>query len=344
MIQVFDMFCGGGGSSHGAEMAGAEIVGGIDSWSFATDVYGDNFPDAHVFSGRVEDYEPQVIVDKTGPIDLLVASPECTNHSCARGGRPRFEGSRDTAFQVVRYARAMKPRWLIIENVIYMRSWTRYPELLQSLRNEGYNVAVHVLDAADHGVPQRRIRLFIVCDRETKPPSRIPKNRGRKQSAARILDRPGIWTNSPLDNGRRAAATLERANRGFSSLGKDVPFLIVYYGSDGAGGWQPLTVPLRTVTTLDRFALCEPSEAGPMLRMLQVPELARAMGFREDLILDGGTRRDRIMILGNGVCPPVMEAVVRTLVDSNSDCSGLNGCDRPARPTRDSVPQRFGEP
>ena len=314
MIRAFDMFCGGGGSSYGAEMAGAEIVGGIDSWPLATEVFADNFSAACVFSGRVEDYKPQVIADRTGPIDLLLASPECTNHSCARGGRPPLEASRDMAFQVVRYARAMKPRWLIIENVIHMRSWARYPEFLQSLRNKNYTVAEHVLDAADHGVPQKRKRLFMVCDRDADPPSQIPKNRGTKRSAACVLDKLGLWNRSPLDNGRRAAATLERASRGFSALGRDVPFLIVYYGSDGAGGWQPLTVPLRTITTLDRFGLCEPSEAGPMLRMLQVPELIRAMGFGDNLVLERGTRRDKIKILGNGVCPPVMEKVVRSLV------------------------------
>ena len=314
MIRTFDMFCGGGGSSYGAEMAGAEIAGGIDLWPLATEVFADNFPNACMFNGRVEGYEPQMIADRIGPIDLLLASPECTSHSCARGGRPRLKASQDTAFQVVRYARAMKPRWLIIENVIYIRSWTRYPEFLQLLRDEGYTVAEYVLDAADHGVPQRRKRLFIVCDREADPPSRIPNDHVPKRPAACILDKPGIWNNSPLDNGRRAAATLARASRGFSVLGRDVPFLIVYYGTDGAGGWQPLTVPLRTITTLDRFALCEPSEAGPMLRMLQVPELVRAMGFGDDLILDKGTRRDRVRILGNGVCPPVMETIVKALV------------------------------
>jgi DNA (cytosine-5)-methyltransferase 1 len=47
--------------------------------------------------------------------------------------------------------------------------------------------------------------------------------------------------------------------------------------------------------------------------MLQVPELMRAMGFEANYILSLGSRRDRIKILGNGVCPPVMEAVVRSL-------------------------------
>lgn len=314
MIRTFDMFSGGGGSSWGAAMAGASVIGGVDVWTLATEVFADNFPDAKVFNGRVEELEPSVILDEIGPVDLLLASPECTNHSCARGARPRLESSRETAFQVVRYARIMRPRWIIIENVIHMRPWSRYQGLLQTLRAEGYRVKEHVLDAADYGVPQRRKRLLLLCDRECEAPSRIPKNRGRKRSAASILDRPGTWKHSLLDNGRRATATLERAERGFSALGREVPFLIVYYGSDGAGGWQPLNVPLRTITTLDRFGLCEPSDDGPTLRMLQVPELARAMGFNDELILKRGTRRDRVMLMGNGVCPPVMKAAVMALV------------------------------
>jgi len=318
MIRAFDMFSGGGGSSYGATLAGASVVGGVDAWALATEVFADNFPEAEVFTGRVEELEPRIILDKIGSIDLLLASPECTNHSCARGARPRLESSRETALQVVRYARVMKPRWIIIENVVHMRPWSRYPDLLQTLRDEGYRVAEHVLNAADYGVPQKRRRLFLLCDREAEPPSQISKKRGLKRPAASILDKPGTWNRSPLDNGRRAAATLERAERGFAALGRDVPFLIVYYGSDGAGGWQPLTVPLRTITTLDRFGLCEPSDDGPMLRMLQVPELARAMGFNNDLILERGTRRDRIMLLGNGVCPPVMTAAIETLVGDDA--------------------------
>ena len=222
------MFCGGGGSSYGAAVAGAEVVGGIDSWITAAESYADNFPEALVFRGRVEEFEPEAILDRTGPIDLLLASPECTNHSCARGKRPRLEASRDMAFQIVRYAGIMKPRWIILENVIQMRSWTRYPELLESLRNGGYAVSEHVLDAADHGVPQKRKRLFMIGDREGEPPSRIPKKRGPKRSVASILDGPDVWNRTPLDNGRRAAATLMRANRAFSVLGKDVSFLVVY--------------------------------------------------------------------------------------------------------------------
>ena len=341
MIRTYDMFCGLGGSSAGAAAAGAEIVGGIDAWTLAAEAFADNFPAARIIALPVEELEPNRVVQQTGPIDLLLASPECTHHSCARGARPRSDESRDTAFEVVRYARAMAPRWVVIENVVHMRPWSGYLEFLRALRGAGYRVAEHVLDAADHGVPQRRRRLFLLCDREADPPSRIPKRPGRKPSAAAILDRSGTWRRSPLDNGRRAPATLARAQRAIASLRSNEPFLIVYYGNDGAGGWQPLTAPLRTVTTLDRFGLCEPSDDGPTLRMLQVPELARAMGFKDNLILGRGTRRDRIKLLGNGVCPPVMEAVVTALVgkESLNGESGTRGDSAPESVSWDGMPR-----
>ena len=318
MIRAYDMFCGLGGSSWGAASAGVEIAGGIDLWPLATTVFSDNFPAARVTVSAVREQDPARISEEAGPIDLLLASPECTSHSCARGARPGCDESRDGAFEVMRYARAMEPRWIVIENVIRMRNWSRYKELVSDLHNAGYRVVPHVLDAANHGVPQRRRRLFLLCDREADPPASIPKRSGPKPAARSILDRAGTWRRSPLDNGRRAAATLARARRAVEALGSQEPFLIVYYGNDGAGGWQSLSVPLRTVTTLDRFGLCEPSPEGPMLRMLQPSELAPAMGFGTGLILDRGTRRDRIMLLGNGVCPPVMEAVVASLVGQDA--------------------------
>jgi len=47
--------------------------------------------------------------------------------------------------------------------------------------------------------------------------------------------------------------------------------------------------------------------------MLQVEELKAAMGFPATYKFEHGTRRDHVKMLGNGVCPPLMEAVVRHL-------------------------------
>ena len=313
MIRALDIFCGAGGSSAGASAAGVEIAAGIDMCPVATATFAANFPDAHVITSRLEDLNLDILKKRIGEIDILLASPECTNHTCAKGGAPRSEQSRATAMLVVEYARKFLPRWLILENVVHMRPWSRYGELKYELQLLGYDLQEHVLDASDFGVAQTRRRLFLVGDRKEKPMSEILKRSGRRRSAKSILDPAGVWDMSPLFNKRRAQATLERAERGFDALGDNASFLLVYYGNDGSGGWQTLNRPLRTITTIDRFGLVAHNGSEPEMRMLQVPELKRAMGYRKKFVLPEGTRRDRVRLLGNGVCPPVMEQTVKSL-------------------------------
>ena len=317
MIRAFDMFCGAGGSSAGARAAGAEIVAGVDRCTIAARTFAANFPEARAIPRRLEDVRLGSLKPEIGEIDLLLASPECTSHTCAKGGAPRDEASRATAMLVVEYARALHPRWVVLENVVHMRPWSRYGELKRDLADLGYKLHEHVLDSANFGVAQRRRRLFLVGDLAQTPSPTIRKRPGRKKSARSVLDPFHAWTTSALMHERRAAATLERARRGFRALGPDASFLLVYYGNDGAGGWQPLDRPLRTITTLDRFALVQHDGREPRLRMLQVTELKRAMGFDEEFRFPEGTRRDRIRLLGNGVCPPVMKAVVEALTGSS---------------------------
>ena len=316
MIRTLDIFCGAGGSSAGARSAGSEIVAGIDCCPIATGTYAANFPDARVVTSRLEDVDLGAFEGAIGQVDLLLASPECRNHTCARGAAPRDEASRATALMTVDYARAFRPRWLVLENVIHMRPWSRYGELKNSLRDLGYHLEEHVLNASHFGVPQARRRLFLVGDLEGPCGLTLADDTGPGPSARSILDDAGTWSTSPLFTVRRAEATLARAKRAFATLDGQDSFLVVYYGSDGSGGWQPLDRPLRTITTLDRFGLVEHDGDMWTLRMLQVPELRRAMGLADDFQLPVGTRRDRIRLLGNGVCPPVMEAVVRSLVEA----------------------------
>ena len=72
------------------------------------------------------------------------------------------------------------------------------------------------------------------------------------------------------------------------------------------------------MTTLDRFGLVEWDAGEPTLRMLQVPELRRAMGFDGGFRLRHGTRREQIKLLGNGVCPPAMRSIVSALTDAEA--------------------------
>jgi len=315
MIPTLDLFCGGGGSSWGATSAGAHVVGAIDAWDIATATFADNFPRALVRNATLRPRSGRRLVAQVDEVQLLLASPECTNHTCARGTLDFDEASRETALYVLNYVRAFQPRWVVIENVIQMRAWSRYDELLEVLR-EDYRVKTQVLDASDFGVPQTRRRLFILCDRKKEPPDLTGYRASRQPTARDILDPSGTWEARPLYRKGRASETLARAKRAMQNLGEGVPFLIVYYSMDGGGGWQSLDRPLRTLTTLDRFGLVEWWQGEPTLRMLQVPELKRAMGFGNAYRMIRGSRRDRIKLLGNGVCPPVMQHIVARLTNA----------------------------
>jgi DNA (cytosine-5)-methyltransferase 1 len=312
-IRALDLFCGAGGSSWGAREAGVEIVAAFDLWPLAGKAHDANFPEAEFVPGRLEELDVSALVKRLGRIDLILASPECTNHSPAKGNKPRCELSKDTAFQVVRFARAFKPRWIVIENVVNMRRWTRYAEFKTALEKLGYHLREQILNSAHFGVPQSRRRLFLLADQKHMP-DKVKPRKTTPKNVADIVDLNGTYRWTPLRKPTRAKATLERAERGFAALGKSKPFLLVYYGSDGSGGWQKLNRPLRTITTVDRFALIKPnSEHGHVIRMLQVPELQAAMGMPPKMQLESGTRRDRIKMIGNAVCPPVMKRVVQSL-------------------------------
>ncbi len=317
-IRVLDLFCGGGGSSWGAEASGAVIAGGIDACPLAVRTFQANFARAQGHVRRLsEDTDPRDFSD-LGQIDLLLASPECTSHTCARGGRPRDEHSRLTARFVLNFMRHFRPRWTVIENVVSMRNWQGFNRLLGDMAKLGYKTSIQVVDAADFGVPQTRRRLFILCDRDCRPSRLDPPLFSTPVPAEQVIDWEAGYPSGPLFRPNRAVATLDRARRAIASLGRGCPFLVVYYGSDGSGGWQPLSRPLRTLTTLDRFGLVTWHGDEPMLRMLQPPELMRGMGFDRVSMgrrytLPFGSRRDRIRLLGNGVCPPVMASVVEHL-------------------------------
>ena len=294
-------------------------------WDIAARTYAENFPTAKVITKRLTDRSGPDIFGGMRKVELVIASPECTSHSIARGKRPRDEESRRSGWYVMKFIRELSPRWIVLENVTAMRHWQGFDGLLAALKRS-YKIRVEALDLADFGVPQSCRRLFIVGDKVAEPVIGKPAAK-HARTASRILEKAGRYPAEPAFNGRRAPNTIERIERGIRELGRGRDFLIVYYGSDRAGSWQPLDRPLRTLTTLDRFGLVQWIDGEPTLRMLQVPELMRAMGLdrlkdengdRVKFLMNHGTRRDKVKILGNGVCAPVMKAVVGSLLGGDS--------------------------
>jgi DNA (cytosine-5)-methyltransferase 1 len=316
MITFADLFCGGGLGARGAVMAGAQPILAVDAWDIATATYKSNFPTAEVKCSPIEDINPWELADNYRP-DVLLTSPECTSHSIARGAKPGCEQSKETAIGIIPWIEAMEPRWLIVENVNRMKKWGRHNELISAIESYGYTVNDLLLNAADFGTPQARKRMFLVCDREGSVISRedlISLHKRGNKPARSIIDWTGKYKSRPLYTENRAQATIDRAERAIRELGRKKDFIIVYYGSDYAGGWQSLDAPLRTVTTLDRFGLVTWEENTPYLRMLQPPELLKAMGAGAKHQLPHGSRRDKVKLCGNGVCSPVMEMIFKKII------------------------------
>lgn len=311
MPTFVDLFCGAGFGARGAVRGGGVPLLGLDAWDLATQTYRTNFPQAEVLTAKIEDVSPKKLATKYRP-DVLLTSPECTSHSIARGSKPSEEKSRETAMGILPWVKAMAPRWVIVENVNRMKKWSRHDELVRTIERAGYTVSDLLLNSADFGSAQARKRMFLVCDKRGSTVNRedlLGLVKAPVKVARDIINWNASHPVSQLRAPNRAKATLARADRAIANLGAGVPFLIVYYGSDYAGGWQTLDVPLRTITTVDRFGLVTWRGDTPYIRMLQPDELLLAMGGSTEHVLPHGTRREKVKLCGNGVCSDVMTAI-----------------------------------
>lgn len=321
MVSFVDLFCGGGFGARGAVRGGGTPLLGLDAWDLATETYKSNFPEAQVITDFIEKVDVNALGEQFHP-DVLLTSPECTSHSIARGAKPSNEKSKETALGIVPWIEAMQPRWVIVENVNRMKKWDRHNELVSTIEDYGYTVSDLYLNAADFGSAQARKRMFLVCDRKGTSVTQedlVRTINPVRKSARDVIAWDSGYKSSPLYKPGRAVATIERAERAIESLGRKVPFIIVYYGSDYAGGWQSLDAPLRTITTIDRFGLVTWKGDTPYLRMLQPPELLRAMGAGDEHLLPHGSRREKVKLCGNGVCSDVMTAIFRWISMNNKE-------------------------
>lgn len=304
-MKAIDLFAGLGGWSAGAKMAGVEVLWAANHWPEAVRWHAENHPGtAHVCQDLHQADWTQVPAH-----DLLLASPCCQGHSRARGkasGNPQHDASRATAWAVVSAVECHKPAVAIVENVPEFTRWVLFPAWAAAMQALGYQLAPHVVDCADLGVPQNRVRLFIVCTR-SRAPLLLQFFRQAHEPASGFLDfSAGRW--SRIDRPGRAPATLARIEAGRRQLGER--FLAPFYGSGSGLTGRSLARPIGTITTRDRWALVD----GDRMRMLTADECLRAMSFPE------GTHRPddhrlTVHMAGNAVPPlagaRIIEAVRR---------------------------------
>lgn len=215
-ITVTDQFCGAGGSSYGAEQAGAKLKLALNHDVVAIKTHNSNFPHADHDCTDISACDPR----RYPSTSLLITSPECTNHTLAQGRKRKYqaqlelfgkatinpdeERSRATMWDVVRFAEYHKYEVVIVENVVDVRYWLLWEPWLKAMEALGYshkevyfNSQFAHLSPGRTFVPQSRDRIYVVFwkrgnkapDLEFRPVAHCP-HCGKDVEAEQIWKNP----------------------------------------------------------------------------------------------------------------------------------------------------------
>lgn len=204
-FRFVDLFCGGGGSVTGAinalKSAGVDYEGRcFNHWNLAIKTIAHNHPE------MVPDFEracadiaeisgsPWACFDNDPErLDILWASPSCTHHSNAAGGKPRSNQLRSQPEHLLPFLRLTKCRRMFVENVVELKNWgpilekdTVYKgklykagqadprkaglffnDWIRDVKHSGFHVDMAVMNAADYGAATSRERLIIQAVRKS---------------------------------------------------------------------------------------------------------------------------------------------------------------------------------
>ncbi|QKO02383.1 DNA methylase [Gordonia phage BlingBling] len=178
-LTLTDLFCGAGGSSTGAVgIPGVTVRIASNHWDLAVETHGANHPDADHLCADLSQVDPRYFPST----DILWASPECTNHSVAKGRKrvgsqpdlfgeilpdAASERSRATMWDVPRFAEVHQYRAVIVENVVDAFHWVPFRAWLMAMDCLGYDHHIVMLNSMHAqtfgpGAPQSRDRMYVV--------------------------------------------------------------------------------------------------------------------------------------------------------------------------------------
>jgi DNA (cytosine-5)-methyltransferase 1 len=290
LIQAVDLFAGAGGTSTGLIQACKALryelhLTAINHWDVAISTHEMNHPGVDHLCQNLNNVNPLQVVPG-GYLDLLVASPECTHHSIARGGKPMDEQSRAGADFVCIWAEKLYIENILIENVKEFMTWgpldkNRRPiprlkgqlflNFIERLKALDYNVEYRVINSANYGDATTRERLFILA-RKSHKVVKWPEPTHSKEGDLGFLAQTKKWrpareiidweikSRSIFDRKKPLSEnTMRRIKKGLEKFGGQ-PFLSEYHGASYEGGERVRSVnkPMPTIATCNQFGLCQP--------------------------------------------------------------------------------------
>ena len=176
IMKVIDLFAGCGGLSTGFEMAGFDIPLAVEKDDWASETYKKNHPNTKVITDditQITDLNNLIDAPEIS-IDGIIGGPPCQGFSLS-GNRDKKDPRNSLFMEFVRFVKHFQPKFFVMENVTGILSMqTKSGQLVKDvILSEydavGYNVEIFILNAAEFGVPQSRIRVFFIGLRKDIP-------------------------------------------------------------------------------------------------------------------------------------------------------------------------------
>ena len=180
---IVDNFAGGGGASTGIELAtGRSVDVAINHDPAAIAMHKANHPETEHYCENVWDIDP-IKACHGRKVALAWFSPDCKHFSKAKGGKPVEKSIRGLAWVAIRWARKVKPRVIMLENVEEFQTWgpllpdnkpdpekkgRTFRYFVRALKRYGYDVDWRELRACDYGAPTIRKRFFLIARSDGK--------------------------------------------------------------------------------------------------------------------------------------------------------------------------------
>jgi DNA (cytosine-5)-methyltransferase 1 len=207
-----DLLCGAGGSSAGLARALRDLnitnweLVCVNHWPTAIETHKANHPHARHYCQDIATVRPHIVVPE-GYLDLLMASPTCTHHSVARGGKPTSDQQRSDPWHIVTWLTELRVKRIIIENVwefcgwgpvdprtakpIKSRKGEYFRAWIETIRRLGFEPEWHKLNAADFGDATTRQRFILMARNDARPVS-WPMPTHARQSGGELILFPGV--------------------------------------------------------------------------------------------------------------------------------------------------------
>jgi len=347
-LKAVDFFCSGGGMSYGMQLAGIEILAGIDfdkncKETYEANIRGAEFILADISELKEEGIEKDLSLNKNDDNLVLIGCSPCQFWSIINTKKEKSKKSKDLLKEFRRFVEYFMPGYVVVENVpgVFRRKQeSGLEDFITWLEEQNYKVHFNVHEVSDFGVPQHRKRFTLLANRiTTKELAPIP-TKGKKITVRDTIGEQNGFPKVPpghkdSSNFMHTVAGLEKINLDrLAVTPKDGGTRLAYVNNEdlvpdchknrtdsfrdiyGRMYWDK---PSPTITTkffsISNGRFAHPEEN----RAISLREGAVLQSFPKNYIFKTTSIANTARMIGNAVPPKYAEAIAKAIIENHSN-------------------------